>query len=335
MIINRQKATNRLRNLVIKLGLLINPVLLKFKQENNQLLVFYFHALYESIDQKNLNHIDPQNGMTVNQFIEFIDYFLFHNYIFIKPDDLLSGLKKDQRYIMLTFDDGYYNNFLTLDILNKYKIPAVFFITAINVKENKSFWWDVVYKYRFKQGVKIEKIRDEQKFLKRFNSSYIDEYVRNNFGADSSEPWSDIDRPLTPDEVKTLIKNPYVSIGNHTYNHSVLINCDEEEISFEFRESNKYLTDLVETIPSCVAFPNGDYNKLVLKVAGETGFRYAFTVEPKKNYFPFEVRKLNCISRFKANTFEIDKYGSFYRLGYSPGSIYSFIRTMTIPNRKE
>jgi peptidoglycan/xylan/chitin deacetylase (PgdA/CDA1 family) len=136
---------------VIKnLGYLINPFLLNFKSEKNRLLIFYFHGLYESLNQKQLNHIDPQNNMTVLQFIDFIEYFLHHKYNFIVPEDLSNGLKEDQSYAMLTFDDGYFNNILVLEILRRYNIPAVLFITTNNVKENKSYWWDIIYQINIK-----------------------------------------------------------------------------------------------------------------------------------------------------------------------------------------
>src|SRR6185312_14111104 len=93
-----------------KLGYLLNPVVLKFKSENKQLLIFYFHGLFESLKQKDLNLLYPQHNMTVEQFVEFIEYFLSHNYRFILPKDLMQGLENDQPYAMITFDDGYFNN---------------------------------------------------------------------------------------------------------------------------------------------------------------------------------------------------------------------------------
>ncbi len=133
-----------LRSFVEKLGFLINPLVLKIIGENNQLLVFYFHGLYKSLEQRDLNHIDPQSNMTVNQFSDFLDYFLNHNYNFINPEELLAGPKLDRRYAMITFDDGYFNNLLAIDVLRKYKTPAVFFITPKNIIENRSFWWDII-----------------------------------------------------------------------------------------------------------------------------------------------------------------------------------------------
>jgi peptidoglycan/xylan/chitin deacetylase (PgdA/CDA1 family) len=317
-----------------KLGFLINPIVLNITGEKNQLLVFYFHGLYKSLEEKSLNHIDPQSNMTIDQFHDFVDYFLNYNYNFIKPQELLEGLQPDQRYAMITFDDGYFNNLLAFEVLRKFKIPAVFFITAKNIMENRPFWWDIIYKFRYKEGFSSEKIRKEQDYLKGFKYKYIDEYIIKNFGKKSVQPWSDIDRPLTEQEVKSLVKSPFAAFGNHTYNHSILINCSRKEIKEEFIGSNLFLNNLTGNIPISVAFPNGYFNQLVLEVTEEIGFRLAFTVVPQKNHLPIKNRKLICINRFIANTNIIKNYGSFYRVGYTPGSLYSDFKKLANPFAK-
>lgn len=312
-----------------KLGYVINPFLLNFKNENNQLLVFYFHGLFDSMKQQDLNHIDPQNNMLTSQFVDFIDYFLNHKYKFIIPEDLIPGLNSDQPYAMITFDDGYFNNMLAIEILKSYSIPAVFFITTKNIQENKSFWWDILYKYRTKQGISIENIRSEQRSLKSYKYQYIDNYIVQNFGVEAFTPWSDIDRPFNEMEVKNLAKSPYVSIGNHTHNHSILTNYNRQEIKDELSESNNIFLDLTGRLPIATAFPNGNHNSLVLEVTEEVGFQYAFTSEPKQNLLPIEPKNLVCLNRYMTNTIEIGKYGSFCRLGYKPDLFYDNIKEKT------
>ena len=312
--------------LIKNAGYLINPLILNFKKENNQLLVFYFHGLFESANQRELNHIDPQSNMTVTQFTEFIDYFLKHKYKFIKPEDLTESLGNDQPLAMITFDDGYFNNILAIEILEKYKIPALFFITTKNIQENKSFWWDILYKYRTRQGSSIEAIRHEQRSLKSFKHSSIDNYIVQNFGFEAFKPWSDIDRPFNESEIKNLSKNIYVSIGNHTHNHSILTNYTKEEIEDELRESNKILFDLTGVVPVATAFPNGNFNKLVLETTAEANFRFAFTTESKKNLLPIGRENLVCISRYMTGKTKINKIGSFYRLGYFPDILFNSLK---------
>jgi peptidoglycan/xylan/chitin deacetylase (PgdA/CDA1 family) len=322
----KEKFNSGVRGLAETLGFIFNPLLLSIKGENSQLLIFYFHGLYQSLEQRDLNHIDPQKNMTVSQFHDFVDYFINCNYKFIRPEDLLSGLETSKKYAMITFDDGYYNNMLALPVLEEFNIPAVFFITADNVKENKAFWWDVIYKYRTKQGISGLKIQKEQEMLKSFKYEHISDYITKNFGKESSIPWSDIDRPMTEQEVKITANNPYAVIGNHTYHHALLPNYNKNELEEEISRSNDFLRSLTGITPISIAFPNGYYNELVLDVIEAAGFRVAFSAVPGKNNLPIDSSKLICLKRFMSNNNNIKRYGSFFRLGYTPGSLFSKIK---------
>lgn len=316
--------------IIEKLGPFFNPLILNFTNEKNRLLIFYFHGVYRSQKEKELNHVDPQNNLLVSQFEEFIEYFLLHKYHFLKPNDLLNDLPCDKPCIMITFDDGYFNNTLAIDLLNKYKIPATFFITANNVLENKSYWWDIVYKFRVKQGMmSLSAIRKEQAHLKNFKSSFIENYIKQNFGDKSHVPWSDVDRPLNTSELKSISKNPFVTIGNHTYNHTILTNYSLEEIKEELRLCNKFVFETTGSSPNTIAFPNGNFNETVLNIAKEAGFQFAFTIENKINRLPVSISRSNpitCLSRFMALPMEVPKYAALNRLGYSPFSLYENLK---------
>lgn len=52
-----------------------------------------------------------------------------------------NSIKKNS--IAITFDDGYANNFYTAKpLLEKYELPATFFIASCNIDKPKEFWWD-------------------------------------------------------------------------------------------------------------------------------------------------------------------------------------------------
>lgn len=318
----KRKINKSIPAVIEKLGYFINPVILNFTNENNRLLIFYFHGLYTSFSEKEIKHVDPQNNITVREFEEFIDYFQHHKYQFIKPEDLSGDLSKDQPYAMITFDDGYFNNTIAIEILKKHEIPATFFVTTKNIIENKSFWWDIIYKYRTKQGINLETIRKEQASLKNYKYSYIEDYITQNFGIESFKPWSDVDRPLNESELKNLARNPFVSIGNHTHNHSILTNYNKEEIKEEFALSNKILFDITGIIPISTAFPNGNFNNSVLNIAEEAGFRFAFTTQNHVNILPIIDSGIISLNRFMTKTLNIKNYGSFNRLGFTPDMLY-------------
>jgi peptidoglycan/xylan/chitin deacetylase (PgdA/CDA1 family) len=326
-MLNIKKRIDRDGPVIIeKFGYLINPLLLNFKKEKKQLLVFCFHGLFNSKKQSELNHIDPQHNMTADQFVSFIEYFLNHKYVFIKPEDLVGGIENNHPYAMLTFDDGYFNNMLAFEILEKYKIPAVIFISTRNITENRSFWWDIIYRFRIKQGNSFESISNEQRSLKSHNYQYIDNYIQQNFGMNSFKPWSDIDRPFNEKEIRDLAISHDITIGNHTHNHAILTNYNKEEIKEEYMESNKTIFKLTGSFPITTAFPNGNYNNLVLETTKEIGFKYAFTTMQKTNLLPIVDQNFACLNRYVTNTIKISKFGSFCRLGYEPDLLYAGLK---------
>lgn len=318
--------------LVETFGFLFVPFFSNSKNERKNLLVFYFHAIYASNEEKDLKHVDPQTNLTTNQFIEFIEYFLHHKYRFIGPDDLLNDLPEDQPCIMISFDDGYFNNMLAIDILNKYKIPAIFFITARNVLDNKSFWWDIVYRNRIKQGASSGAIRKEQLYLKDFKYDFIDNYLDQNFGKKCMEPWSDIDRPMNVAEINTISKNPLVILGNHTYSHSILPNYSVEEIKEEIRLCNKTLFEITGITPNSIAFPNGNYDQKIILATEEIGLLYAFTTEGKPNILPISKNTPIVLNRFMALPISVRKYAALSRLGYTPHSLFEKLKKEYIQN---
>jgi peptidoglycan/xylan/chitin deacetylase (PgdA/CDA1 family) len=71
-------------------------------------------------------------------FEQQIEYMKNNGFTFLRSDDLLSG-NINNKSVLITFDDGYENNFLiAVPILKKYNVPAIFFIaTGLVGTENK------------------------------------------------------------------------------------------------------------------------------------------------------------------------------------------------------
>ena len=56
---------------------------LKLSREKPSLIVFTFHGLFQNNGEMKLHHVDPQLGLTLHHFEQFINYFLKANYHFI------------------------------------------------------------------------------------------------------------------------------------------------------------------------------------------------------------------------------------------------------------
>lgn len=276
--------------------LIISQFYLKFFKEKNSLLIFNLHGLFKNKEEIKQNLVDPQTWITTDQFTQFIEYYLKHNYTFVAPDDILQGLGDDKKYAMITFDDGYYNNKYALSILKKYQIPALFFISTNHIKQNKCFWWDVLYRERIKSCTSKKDILNEQNFLKSKTSDEIEQYLIEKFGEKSFEPKSDIDRPFTTSELKDFSKEKYVFLGNHTSNHAILTNYSSNEIKSQIIDAQKFINEITGIAPTAISYPNGNYSDEIIKISKETGIKLGITVEYKKNKLPIDNQSNNCMN---------------------------------------
>src|SRR2546426_534763 len=122
-------------------------------REEGSLLCFLFHGLFESGEELRSGVLDPQQGITVEMFRAFLGHFHEQGYGFVSPRQILEGPQPGGRHILLTFDDGYFNNVRALPMMEEFNAPAVFFVSSDHVREGKAFWWDAA----FRQGRKHRK----------------------------------------------------------------------------------------------------------------------------------------------------------------------------------
>jgi peptidoglycan/xylan/chitin deacetylase (PgdA/CDA1 family) len=266
---------------------------LRLFHEKNSLMIFNFHILFQNEEEINLNLVDPQLGITVDYFQQFIEYYLNHSYSFISPNDILYGLDTTQNYIMITFDDGYFNNTYALPFLKKYQIPVVFFITTSNIRDNRCFWWDVLYREEIKSSNSARKIRRKQDQLKTKTTQEIENHLRGRFGEDAFHPVGDIDRPLTLAELKEISKEKNVFIGNHTTNHAILTNYPVEEMKSQIVSAQDFLFRHTRTSPVIISYPGGFYSDEIIKISKEIGLKLGLTTKFKKNYLPIDCQNDN------------------------------------------
>ena len=76
-------------------------------------------------------------------------------------------------------------------------------------------------------------------------------------------------------QVKNLSDNGWV-IGSHSLTHRPLIFLDKKEIYDEVKHSKEILEDIIGREVSLFSYPYGRYNKMVIDVLQEVGYKYAF-----------------------------------------------------------
>lgn len=84
---------------------------------------------------------------------------LKRHYQVLSLDELLFILKDKIKFpskgVVITFDDGYHSNLdSACSILADEKIPAIFFLNTIQLKDKRPFWWDSL------QAIQLKALRD-------------------------------------------------------------------------------------------------------------------------------------------------------------------------------
>ena len=204
--------------------------------------------------------------------------------------------------ILLTFDDGYKDFVINaLPILIKYKIPAVHNIIINAVEKNEIPWTqkinDIinlmyinkaygiynVKNYSFtisknldetiSSGMKLyrallnEKYDNRSKFIKELQTLSGFSYILNQM-----MDWNDI---------KICLKNN-IEIGSHSYSHDLLSTIQNFEVlQKEINLSKKIIENNLKTKVNVIAFPNGDFNNMVVEISKKNDYKYLLSTDEK------------------------------------------------------
>jgi len=252
------------------------------------ILTFLFHNFFNCSSEISFNETHPLQRLTVAEFRLFVEYFLECGYHFISTDEIVNGKVTHQKNIQITVDDGYYSSLRILPVLEEFNIPAVFFITTNNVKENKLFWWDVLYRERSKQGVAEKKTFQEERALHLLRKEQIEVYIVKEFGKMAFYETSDLNRPMSVSELKHMARNKHVVVGNHTSDHVHLPLYSMQEIFSQIDEAQVFLENSIGIRPEAISYPYGDYNTEVVEQTRKAGLRLGVTVVPQFEFFPFD-----------------------------------------------
>jgi peptidoglycan/xylan/chitin deacetylase (PgdA/CDA1 family) len=282
--------TGLIQNLVRGVDTGVASLYLSLFRERNALMPFLFHSLFLDKAEVNQKLVDPLQRTTVDEFRQFIKYYLDNGYRFVSPTDLLKGLEPDGKYALITFDDGYYNNSRALPVLHEFRVPAIFFISTDHVRESRCFWWDVLYRERSRQGIAHDPIYEEARSMKNMRTEEIEEKLTKEFGPDAFTPRGDTDRPFSPAELREFAKSPHVHLGNHTAHHAILTNYTPEQVRAQLLGAQQALRDITGVEPCAIAYPNGNQSDSVIEICNDVGLKIGFTVRPEKTRLPLHTR---------------------------------------------
>ena len=227
--------------------------------------------------------------------------------------------KKD--FIVLTFDDGYRDNYThAFPILQKYQAPATIFLATRYINTNRLLWYDqlawILYNTEsvpdmatlVKHSIAPKLIREVERFF--ISSSFIRFNVLRSLAAKLKTfatkererilsilaqackikrwPASDERAMLSWTEVREMSKHG-IFFGSHTMSHPVLSDISVEEARREIFESKNIIEEQIQKPVTTFAYPYGkkeDYTDEVTKILIDEGFEYACTTTMGYEQFP-------------------------------------------------
>jgi peptidoglycan/xylan/chitin deacetylase (PgdA/CDA1 family) len=231
---------------------------------------------------------------------------------------LRGGRPLPPRCAVLTFDDGYENNFtIAYPLLRKHSLPATFFVSSGFVEGGGPLWFDRLASafeasvqahledpfsgLRRPLGTPLERIaayRAVKASLKGLEGSRLMEAVsdveRRLCGG--SAPERDLFRPMTPAQLRELASGGLIEVGSHGLSHRALTTLSREEAFRELRGSRERIAALSGAPVESFSYPNGDFNPEVARLAEEAGYACAaaggLRLNPPRGVSPYAISRL-------------------------------------------
>ncbi len=276
--------TGQLNRAVENLDAICSRIQLRAGERRGGLITLMVHSLFWDTAEIERHLVYPQQRLTVGQLDRAIKYFQSVGYRFVSPSEIIKGLDADGKYVLLTFDDGYFNNQRALPLMESHSVPGLFFVPARMIQDGKAYWWDELYRTRRRQGRSQDEVFAEIHHLAGRRTEEVEKKLLTELGVHEFRAVSDVDRLFTSQELKEFASHPLVSIGNHGCWHEFLPAYPAAEARRAIFEAQQIIRDLTGKTPLAIAYPRGGYSDQIIVFARDAGLQLGFAPEIRKEY---------------------------------------------------
>ncbi|MBP7992374.1 MAG: polysaccharide deacetylase family protein [Candidatus Magasanikbacteria bacterium] len=242
-----------------------------------------YHSISDSANSAELNtEIYPDLTFTTAEFKEQIQFLQKNGHTFTDFQNVSKVIAAGARKpTIIFFDDGFKDNLLNAaPILQKYKIPATFFITAGYINKTH-FALTSYYRYLLlEQGNSLAQVEDAIAAFKKLSYQERHRVISElKESLPKAKAWHELNIFLNWEDVRSLRKQGF-EIGSHGMSHTKLTECEPEVLKQEATDAKVLIEkELQESIIS-FSYPHGRYDAKAVQALAETGFTYAVsTVE--------------------------------------------------------
>jgi peptidoglycan/xylan/chitin deacetylase (PgdA/CDA1 family) len=264
---------------------------------SNPSLILIYHRVTTLQRDPQLLAVSPEN-------FEAQVRVLKKDYSLLTPEEYVHFLNDYKRMprksILITFDDGYADNYLEArPILESNNANAIFYITTSKIGTTEKLWWDELEEIVFDGSPRGTLEFNAHGVVNRFevhsDTQRREVYTRlhpliknNNVAARESlmrqlRHWGNVHNPdlqahrlLTVDELRSFSGSPACTIGAHTVDHPMLSQLDYQAQFDQIIQSRTYLEKTCGMTVKHFSYPFGikmhDYNTDSVRACKNIGF---------------------------------------------------------------
>ncbi|TKB46624.1 polysaccharide deacetylase family protein [Thalassotalea mangrovi] len=293
---------------------------------------------YHRIGDPGETQYDPNLfSCSAEQFEAHLKFFK-SNFDVISLDDLMTIMRNNSpikdRLAIITFDDGYQDNFnLAYPLLKSANLPATFFIATDFIDNPLVPWWDEVawllknteinhqqlkkwqLPINWYKAPVTEQIRIMLRFMKQNHRLSMAEklaILRKASGYQDNELTISESLFMNWDMLREVLSNG-ISIGSQTCSHQILSHLNEAQQEQEIVESKRRLEQQLDTVISAFAYPVGgenSYNEITTNLLRKSGYQLAFT-------FLHKLGANLLANRFELPRFSVDNHCTVRKLKFN------------------
>jgi peptidoglycan/xylan/chitin deacetylase (PgdA/CDA1 family) len=242
------------------------------------------------------------------QFEKQIEY-LRKNFEIISIDDLYdclkNGYKIDSSQVLITFDDGYSNNFhVVMPYLNSIDVPFSVFVCTNHIDKGQRFptyYLRAAVTHAEKSHITLPSLeksfdindqagrhfakRTIEKYLKTAPQDLVNQIVNDLKELISEERWTELNEIFSSDELMDWkeireLSRSGVTVGSHCHDHFIMHpQQDKKEADYQLSISKELIT---KNLGKCqyFAFPDGSMDNIrsdSLAIIKENNYSLGFT----------------------------------------------------------
>jgi peptidoglycan/xylan/chitin deacetylase (PgdA/CDA1 family) len=273
----------------------------KWRRRPNGLYCFNYHRIGNAAEAEFDPNLFSCSEERLSQHIGFIQ----QNFDIISVDELIAlQLRQEKitsRLAILTFDDGYIDNYqLAYPQLKSAGVCAAFFVPTNYIDTPEIPWWDevgwivrhakarTVKLSHWQQTINIadgsirERVRRLLQAVKQDNNiSMLAKLaeLKQNLGLDGARMTQPSELFINWTQLKEMADHG-MHIGSHTLSHNILSHLTVEQQLSELVQSKQRLEAMLERPITSVAYPVGGKDTFTLetqRLAQQAGYKLAFS----------------------------------------------------------